>query len=348
MTYINIGGVKMIKFGIMVSEHHGTIDWDKIRNQVDFAIIRCGYGKDFTDQDDAQFHTNVEACTRLNIPFGVCFYSYARGVKDALDEAKHVLRLLQGIKVAYPVYYQIENQSTIAQQSKEDIATIVETFCSTLQKHEYYVGIYADIQFWQEKLTDKIYNKYSKYIVSYTDKIHYAGGWDIWQYSKNTKLEGMKKEANLLYSYRDFATIIPSLGKNGFNDNFSKGLTYEIGDVVHYKHVFLTSNSETPLKPYRDVGKITRIKQKTRNPYLVGVDQGWVNDQVIEGKVRYLSNVNYVGTSFSHALLQIRENASFENRSKMAALNGLANYQGTRYQNEVLLNLLKQGKLISY
>ena len=82
--------------------------------------------------------------------------------------------------------------------------------------------------------------------------------------------------------------------------------------------------------------------------YLVGVDQGWVNEQVIEGRARYLSNTHYLGTSFSNALLQIRENASFENRRKLAALNGIANYQGTIYQNEVLLNLLKQGKLISY
>lgn len=340
----------MIKFGIKVSEHHGTIDWNKIKNQIDFAIIRCGYGKDFTNQDDAQFHTNVEACTRLNIPFGVCIYSYAKGVNDALAEAKHVLRLLQGMKIAFPVYYQLEDKNTIAQQSNETIAAIVETFCTTLQKSDYCVGVYADIQWWQKKLTDRIYNKYSKYIVNYSDQLEYKDRFDIWEYSNQTKIEGIKKDVNVLYSYRDYATIIPSLGKNGFSQSGTENLTYRygLGDVVRFNHVFLTFDSKTPLKPYRDVGKITRVQQKARNPYLVGVDQGWVNDQVIEGKARYLSNTNYVGTSLSNALSQIRENASFENRSKLAALNGIANYQGTMYQNEVLLNLLKQGKLICY
>jgi Lyzozyme M1 (1,4-beta-N-acetylmuramidase) len=340
----------MIQFGIKVSEHHDTIDWVKTKNQIDFAIIRCGYGKDVTNQDDAQFHKNAEACTRLNIPFGVCMYSYAKDASDALAEAKHVLRLLQGKKLAYPVYYQLEDKSTIGQQPNEAIATIVEAFCSTLQNHDYCVGIYADIQWWQEKLIDKLYNKYSKCVVSHKNQLEYKDRCDIWQYSNQGKVDGIDKEVNVLYSYRDYAKIIPSLGKNGFYENVSEDLKnrYGIGDIVRFNHVFLTCDSKTPLKPYRNVGKITRIQRKARNPYLVGVDQGWVNEQVIEGRARYLSNTHYLGTSFSNALLQIRENASFENRRKLAALNGIANYQGTIYQNEVLLNLLKQGKLISY
>ena len=341
----------MIKFGIDVSQHQGVIDWETVKDQIDFAIIRCGYGQDRPDQDDAQFRRNADACTRLNIPFGVYIYSYARTPQDAVGEAEHVLRLVRGYKMAYPVYYDLEDENTTGRQSNQTIAQIADTFCSILEENDYYVGIYANLYWWREKLTDAIFNKYSKWIASYSNELDYNGRYDIWQYTQNGKIDGIRTDVDLNYSYRDFAAIIPGLGQNGFpsDDTAPEDIAYryDIGDLVRFNHVFLTSDSETPLKPYRDVGSITRIQQGARNPYLIGNDQGWVNDQVIEGQVRYLSNPNYVGTSFSNALSQIRVNPSFENRRRLAALNGIANYQGTTRQNEVLLNLLRQGKLIS-
>ena len=56
----------------------------------------------------------------------------------------------------------------------------------------------------------------------------------------------------------------------------------------------------------------------------------------------------YTGNSKSivDALKAIGENSSFEYRNKIALLNGISNYYGTSYQNNKLLNLLKEGKLI--
>ncbi len=63
--------------------------------------------------------------------------------------------------------------------------------------------------------------------------------------------------------------------------------------------------------PYRHFGIITRIVQgASRNPYLIGQDAGWVNDQVIERKIRYLSAPDYTGNSFTDALRSIQEDAS--------------------------------------
>ena len=72
-----------------------------------------------------------------------------------------------------------------------------------------------------------------------------------------------------------------------------------------------------------------------------------VNDQVIEGRVSYLSNPNYVGDSLVGALQQINVDTSFENRQHLAKLNGITNYVGSAAQNLQLLQLLKEGKLIS-
>ena len=74
-----------VKKGVDVSEHNGTINWEAAKaDGVEFAIIRCGYGSDYTSQDDEQWLHNVTECERLGIPYGVYLYSYA----DTLDKAR--------------------------------------------------------------------------------------------------------------------------------------------------------------------------------------------------------------------------------------------------------------------
>lgn len=67
--------------GIDVSNHQGTVDWNKVKAAgIDFAILKVGpvYGK-----PDDSFERNAAECERLGIPYGVYYYSYARSVEDA-------------------------------------------------------------------------------------------------------------------------------------------------------------------------------------------------------------------------------------------------------------------------
>ena len=50
--------------------------------------------------------------------------------------------------------------------------------------------------------------------------------------------------------------------------------------------------------------------------------------------------------SFVEALKSIGVDSSYDNRKRIAAINGISNYSGTAEQNTQLLNLLKKGKLI--
>ncbi|MBM6972132.1 glycosyl hydrolase, partial [Mordavella massiliensis] len=90
--------------GIDVSQWNGDVDWGTVKNtDVDYAIIRCGYGMDQTNQDDPKWKSNADACTAYDIPFGVYIYSYADTVERAVSEAKHVLRLVKGYNLTYPI-----------------------------------------------------------------------------------------------------------------------------------------------------------------------------------------------------------------------------------------------------
>ena len=76
----------MYKKGIDVSRWQGTIDWEKVKaDGVEFAMLRAGYGQ---GNIDAQFERNAGECTRLGIPFGVYWFSYAYTPAMARREAQ--------------------------------------------------------------------------------------------------------------------------------------------------------------------------------------------------------------------------------------------------------------------
>lgn len=139
------------------------------------------------------------------------------------------------------------------------------------------------------------------------------------------------------------------------NDNNSENeLKYSIGQTVKIKEVYISSTSTEKLVPKITEGKITRIVEGTRNPYLLEDGKiGWINDNSIESiiepsqQIKYLSNTTYKGFSIVDALKQINVDSSYTNRSKLAKINNIDNYKGTAIQNTNMLNLLKQGKLKS-
>lgn len=47
----------------------------------------------------------------------------------AMSEAQHVLRLIGGHSLTYPVYFDMEDNSTIG----SDYAAIAQTFCDTIK-----------------------------------------------------------------------------------------------------------------------------------------------------------------------------------------------------------------------
>ena len=55
--------------GIDVSVWQGTIDWSKTKNEINFALLRAGYGNSVS-QKDKKFEENYAACEKYGIPKG--------------------------------------------------------------------------------------------------------------------------------------------------------------------------------------------------------------------------------------------------------------------------------------
>ncbi len=179
-------------FGIDVSGWQYNIDWDKVKaSGVEFAIIRCGYGMDEKDQDDSYYKRNIDACKRLDIPYGIYLYSYATTIKRADSEADHALRLAKGYTPTLGIWYDIEDDST-SSISNNLRTEIINTFCEKIQKNGYKTGVYANLNWLNNKIENSIKDKYPIWVAQYYSKCEYKGNPEIWQFTSSGTINGIK------------------------------------------------------------------------------------------------------------------------------------------------------------
>lgn len=192
----------MKKILIDVSEYQDVIDWEKVMPHIDGAILRCGYGGDHTDQDDPYFKRNADECTRLGIPFGVYIYSYAKSIQAAQFEADHVLRLIKGYRLSYPVYLDLEQSGT-----ENGAVERANVFGDIIEKAGYWCGIYANLNWWENHLVGL--ERFTKWVAQYYRECEYTGAnLDIWQYTSKGNVPGINGNVDMNECYRDFPAEI--------------------------------------------------------------------------------------------------------------------------------------------
>ena len=193
----------MSKLVIDVSEHQGQINWDQVKTTgVDGAILRCGYGDNISSQDDKYWKRNADECTRLGIPFGVYIYSYATSMAQAESEAQHVIRLVKGYNLSYPIYLDLEEPGTQAGAVER-----ANRFGDIIEAAGYWCGIYANLNWWNNYLPGL--DRFTKWIAQYNSSCNYTGtGKDIWQHSSTGRVAGISGNVDMNECYRDFPAEI--------------------------------------------------------------------------------------------------------------------------------------------
>lgn len=215
-------------FGIDVSYAQGKIDWDKIADQIDFAIIQCGYGQDRTSQDDKHFKRNIDACERLGIPYGIYLYSYAKNTTMADGEAKHAIRLAKECQLSLPVYYDLEEASL-----GNVAASNMRVFGMAIERAGYWAGVYSGEYYYNAHLSSV--KDYTKWIARYGSNSGKPGtkpnvsNIAIWQYSSRGKLPGITGYVDVNVAFTDLIKAVTGkdyiqaakdvwAGKYGSND----------------------------------------------------------------------------------------------------------------------------------
>ena len=214
-TYYNIEkeDEEALKKGIDVSAHQGKIDWKKVN--VDFAILRAGFGK-VISQKDEQFEANYSGAKTAGIPIGAYWYSYAMTPDEARQEADVFLEVIKGKQFEYPVYFDIEEQKQLA-LGKEKVSAIIKAFLEKVEKAGYWVGLYMSASPLTDCVTDDIKNRYAVWVANVgVSKPAYSGAYGMWQYSWKGSVPGINGDVDMDYAYVDYPAKIKERGLNGF------------------------------------------------------------------------------------------------------------------------------------
>lgn len=184
---------------IDVSVHNGNIDWEKAKSNIEGAIIRCGYGSDYTNQDDLKWVRNVTECERLGIPHAAYLYSYARSSDQARSEAAHAIRLCRTHKPSV-IYFDSEEAGTggIARNN-------ASIFIDLVKKAGFKAGVYASTSWYKSYLYG--IKSDSLWLAAYgtnngqpQEKYRPNLGEDLWQYSSVASVPGVGKcDVNIMY-----------------------------------------------------------------------------------------------------------------------------------------------------
>ena len=193
----------MTRKGVDLSEMNGDVDFQALKKAgVEFVILRCGYGSDYLNQDDKRFSENVRKAETAGIPWGAYLYSYARTTAMAQSEAQHTLRVLNGQKPLYGVWYDVEDSS----QAGSDLISICETYCQMLEQSGIYCGIYSMLSWLQGKLNSSRLGRFDKWVAQWNSTCSYQKPYGLWQYTDRLLIAGKAFDGN--YAYKDYPGII--------------------------------------------------------------------------------------------------------------------------------------------
>ena len=222
-------GKSVVRKGIDVSEHNGTIDWDKAKaDGVDFAILRIGFIHDNgRGRSDYQWERNVSECERLGIPYGVYVYSYAETSSHASTEADFVLQRLKGHNPSYPVYYDLEDNCQLSVAQNHGMGALAQAFCDKIAAAGYTPGIYANTNWWTNYLTDSCFNNWEKWVAQYNTSCTYRGSYSVWQYTSSGHVNGIDGNVDMNFDYEKNRKI----GQFTIEDRFSELSTSNSADV---------------------------------------------------------------------------------------------------------------------
>lgn len=196
--------------GIDVSRYQGDVDWEQVKAAgVEFAMIRVGfrgYGESGKLVEDAKAKQNYENATAAGIKVGVYFFSQAVSVEEAEEEANYLLELINGWQLEMPVAYDWECLAAdyrtvgVAPQTVTDCA---KAFCEVIGQAGYDTMIYFNPSqsrdmMYLEELVD-----YGFWLAMYSDQMTYEYKVDMWQYTKEGKVPGIKGnvDINLYFPY---------------------------------------------------------------------------------------------------------------------------------------------------
>lgn len=171
--------------GVDISQHNGDVDFGRVKSAgIEFVILRAGYGKCIS-QIDVDFYRNYKNAKDNGLKVGAYWYSYANSPEEALLEAKVFCEVVKGLEFDLPLYYDIEENTTLKQATAN-----IQTFCNYLETQGYFAGVYANANAFNNFIDSSIKSRYTTWLAHWADKPAFVS--PMWQNSSTGRIDGIK------------------------------------------------------------------------------------------------------------------------------------------------------------
>lgn len=193
------------KIGIDVSKWQEDINWEEVKEEgIEFAIIRMGYQTEYDGEYviDPYFEDNIKGAKEVGLPVGIYFYSYAKNVNQAKEQAEWVKENLKDYEIDLPVAFDWESWTSFntTGMSFNTINKVANTFLDILQEAGYNGMLYSS-----KNYLEKIWypTEHETWLAQYNKRSTYEGDYSIWQMSESGRVQGVKGDVDIDIMYLD-------------------------------------------------------------------------------------------------------------------------------------------------
>ena len=213
------------KTGCDISCYDNSIDYEELLRNINFAIIRVGYGVSYApnSQKDSLLDRHYNQLYGKTL-VGAYYYAYGNDYGEGKSEAWNCIKYLDGRKLDLPIYYDIEDSSVI-NVGKQKLTDIIKEFCETIEQNGYKAGVYASKSVFDNKLYKDQLSQYSLWVASYGNNDGnvpqgnedlYKGQYNLWQYSSVVATPGLNRKGDADIMYDDVPTPVPPAPTPGY------------------------------------------------------------------------------------------------------------------------------------
>lgn len=189
---------------IDVSKHNGTIDWSKVKGNIEAVVIRLGYRgySTGTIAYDARYRTNRKECEENGIPFSLYFFPCSVYDREAEEEADFIIKEARGMNFVLPVFLDSEvadakkGSGRADKLSKAERTRYLRIICDKLQAAGIPAGIYASTS-WLNSNLDMAQLPYSVWVAQWGNKLTYEKNCILWQYDDAGTVPGITGRVDL-------------------------------------------------------------------------------------------------------------------------------------------------------
>lgn len=192
-------GSENLELGIDVSEWQGDVDYEAVKEAgATFVMMRIGVKLDSGEEPalDGQFLNNIVSAKEAGLKVGVYLYSKALSSEEAIEEARWVLKQLDGESLDLPIVFdwEIWGNWNSYHMSFHDLNLMAHSFIETVEDEGYEGMLYGSKfyleNFWEDEEFENIW------LAHYASNTSYEG-YMMWQFSNVGRINGIYGDVDL-------------------------------------------------------------------------------------------------------------------------------------------------------